>query len=128
MMTEFEINELALLANEAGNTALALYMTTVSGYLLVSYVVGAKLTRYQITLVNALFVFFAAAFTYSAAGSFKAMVFYLEELHQFKGGLDVVNTTAENIYANGMAIALIAGMIGSLGFMWNLRRGSQSDV
>ena len=127
-MNEFEISELVFLANDAGNTALALYMTTVSGYLLISYVVGAKLTRYQITLVSALFVFFATAFTYSATASFKAMVFYQEELKQLKGGLGVLSTTAEDVYANGIAVALIAGVFGSLAFMWNVRRGSQGDV
>ncbi len=126
-MNEFEIIELIFLANDAGNTALALYMTTVSGYLLVSYLAGAKLTRYQITLVNALFIFFAAAFTYSATGSFKLMVFYEKEFQQLKGGLNVLSTTAEDIYVNGIAAALIVGVFGSLGFMWNLRRGENES-
>ena len=57
-MTEFELSSLIYVANEAGNTALALYLTTLSAYLIVAYSVGEKLNKSQILFVNCLFIFF----------------------------------------------------------------------
>jgi hypothetical protein len=57
-MTEFELSTLMFVANEAGNMALALYMTAISGYLLVAYSAGSELSQKQANLINGLFVFF----------------------------------------------------------------------
>jgi hypothetical protein len=128
MMNEFNLIQVIFITNESANTALALYISIVSGYLFVAYTVGAKLTRYQITLVNALFVFFTAAFTYSATTAFMIMRFITGELRELKGGLEIINEGAENIFVSVVTIALIAGVLGSLTFMRNIRRGNQSDV
>ncbi len=43
-----------------GLTALALYLTILSGYLVAAYVVGADLDMFQVFFINAIFLFFAA--------------------------------------------------------------------
>ena len=52
-------------------TASTLYLTVVSGYLVVVYQAGKNLTRYQLLLVSALFLSFAVFFTAGTFGFFK---------------------------------------------------------
>ncbi len=42
-----------------GLTALALYLTILSGYLVVAYIAGTDLERVQVYFINTIFVFFA---------------------------------------------------------------------
>jgi len=121
-MTEFEIISLIYAANEAGNMAMALYLTTISGYLVVAYGIGAKLRRKQVVLINALFVFFSAAFTFSATTSFLSMAAYelaiAVDSEFIPEGYHLVDLT----YVGIVLVVLIAGIIGSLSFMKNIRK------
>jgi hypothetical protein len=120
-MTEFELISLIYTANEAGNMALALYLTTVSGYLIVAYSVGAKLTRGQVALTNALFVFFSFAFTFSATTSFLAMTDYERALSGSSEYLPQGYYIVDLGYTGIVIVCLSAGIIGSLLFMRNIR-------
>ena len=43
----------------AAFTALTIYITIISGYLVVAYLVGDKLSRFELIIVSTLFVFFS---------------------------------------------------------------------
>lgn len=40
-------------------TALALYLTVLSGYLVAAYIVGAELNRFQVIFINSIFLLFS---------------------------------------------------------------------
>jgi len=120
-MTEFEISSMTYVANEAANTALTLYLTVVSAYLIVAYTVGKRLTKSQLVFVNCLFVFFSIAFTYSTTVSFFAMRFYTEIQAEIADTPGEKYLYIENLFVAILAIALVLGIIGSLKFMWDVR-------
>jgi len=120
-MTEFELSTLTFVANEAGNIALALYMTAISGYLLVAYSAGSELSQKQANLINGLFVFFSTAFTYSTIVSFIAMRFYSKALNDISGFESEAFSVTENAFVVIVFLALILGIFGALVFMRNIR-------
>ena len=67
-MSEAELWELVIACNDTGLTAIVLYLTTASSYLVAAFLVGTKLTEYQVTVVSGLFVVFAGLFTYFTIG------------------------------------------------------------
>ena len=55
-MTEYELLDLVAGANDSMYDSTTLFLSLVSGYLLVAYLVGAKLTKTQATIISTLFV------------------------------------------------------------------------
>ena len=58
-MSEFEFAEAFSALISAGLSAMGLYFTAVTGYLITAYLIGARLTRSQLLIISALFVVFA---------------------------------------------------------------------
>lgn len=58
-MNQSDTIEMFWSAQEMGVNALLLYLTVISGYLVVAYVVGASLSRPQARFISAIFVAFA---------------------------------------------------------------------
>jgi len=63
-----ELTALSLKADENSMVAVSIFISVISGFLVMSYAVGAKLTRRQCALVLPLFVFFAGISAYAMAG------------------------------------------------------------
>lgn len=63
-----ELTALSLKADENSMLAVSIFISVVSGFLVMSYAIGAKLTRRQCALVLPLFVFFAGLSAYAMAG------------------------------------------------------------
>ena len=63
-----ELTALSLKADENSMIALGLFITIISGFLVMSYAIGAKLSRRQCFLLVPLFVFFAGVAAYASAG------------------------------------------------------------
>ena len=126
-MTQFELTTLIFSATETGNMALALYMTAISGYLVVAFTVGQKLSRRQVTLINTLFIFFSMAFSYSALACFSAMRIYTDQLLKISGNVPAVVGVMEVAYVLVVALGLIIGIIGAVVFMRNVRSQSAEN-
>ena len=60
-MSEYEYMDLFFTLVERAEAAGLAFLTVTSGYLIVAYLVGDKLTRAQVVLVSALFFFYATA-------------------------------------------------------------------
>ena len=102
---------------------LTLYLSVVSGYLVVAFVVGNSLSRFQATLITCFFVIFSIHFTVSAYGSFELAYLqhmkYLEYIPDAKlGPTPWINRP--------LAFFQLAGIIGCLKFMWDVRSGKDS--
>lgn len=114
-MTEHEILDNMLASFGLGLTAVVLYLTVLSSFLIVAYFAGAKLTRAQATIVIGLFVL-AAIFATWASVAFLAAARELQ----------LLQATAP-IYSRQLAphhlilpVELI-GILASLKFMWDVR-------
>ena len=92
--------------------AMSLYVTAVSGYLLVAYFVGERLTALQTAIFTCLFVFFSSFMTFGAYGFFaNANYFGLT----YGRGLAPQWTDEVCLTLQGL------GIIASLKFMWDVR-------
>ena len=117
-MTEPELVESLTAYHNLLFNVLAIYLTVTSGYLAVAYIVGAKLTSFQVLVISVLFVFFAAISTWGAFGYAMRGIDYVEPLR-------VLNP--DRIYyghpaaATLIALILTGGIFASLSFMWSIR-------
>ena len=113
-------------AQEMGVNALMLYLTVISGYLVVAFVVGAQLSRAQARFVSGVFVVFAC--------------YALWGVGQYWWSGDMARVVLESgpmgehielnaLEMNPAKIALPMGFIGIAGalkFMWDVRRQAGS--
>ena len=117
-MTEAEIVESITSYYELVVSMMGLYLTVTSGYLIVSYMVGSKLTRSQTAMVTALYVIFALITSFGVTGFFLRAADYIGPLQQANPdrgyfGVSVVITI--------ITIILIGGVFMSCKFMWDVR-------
>ena len=117
-MTEAEMIEAGTSFYELSATMLSLYLTATTGYLLVAFFVGIKLTRIQLVTISGLYLIFALISTYMAVGYGIRGISYMELVAQLNTDTELYTTNALPI---GMAICLLGGIFASLYFMWSVR-------
>lgn len=111
-MTEFETAELTFSLVGYGMTAMALYFTVVSGYLIVAYMVGEQLSRSQMVIVSSLFVVFALSLVFGSYSFFS----------QANNVGNVTNSSIEYWLAPVIGISELAGIIAAFKFMFDIRK------
>jgi len=97
---------------------LSIYLTVTSGYLIVAYLVGNKLTRFQLVIISGLYVIFAGATTYLAVGYGMRGIHYAESLRNLSPSTPLYSTDA---IPGAIAFVLLGGIVASLTFMWQSR-------
>ena len=118
-MTEYEI--LDLLASDSAQMAVqfTIYLTVMSGYLIVAYFAGGKLSTPQVAILTTLFVFATGAevwgfhLTLNHIGELTEWLSDIRPLTEYEAGID------ENGYP--WAAAMTAGIFAALYFMWSVR-------
>ncbi len=109
-------------AQDVGLAAMMMYLTVVSGYLVVAYLVGAQLARSQAVFISCVFVMFAL---YSLWGVTEYWT-SAEEARQALIELGALDKVALNHLGVNAAIPALPmgllGIAGSLVFMWDVRR------
>ncbi|MEP0200917.1 MAG: hypothetical protein ABJ084_03790 [Halioglobus sp.] len=99
---------------------LALLITLISGYLVVAYIAGAKMTRAQVTLINILYVLMSAFLIWACREmAWRAAVFEDTAYSMATGPVS-------ELYARGdVALAIISSfglaLLASFKFMWDVR-------
>jgi len=116
-MTAFEQAQLAYSLVGYGMTAMALYFTVVSSYLIIAYMVGNKLSRSQLAIVSSLFLVFAISLVFGTYSFFEAANSY--------GGSS--SDSIEYWLAPIVAVAEFAGIVAVLKFMFDIRSGSTAQ-
>ena len=120
-MTEYELLDLLAGSIDSMYDSVALYLSIVSGYLLVAYLAGTKLTWVQTGIISVLFVAGAGLqgwglLSYQLANeeymTAKAMISPLTEYQQ-----GIANSGGGKIIASVMA----TGVVAALYFMWSVR-------
>ncbi len=99
-----------LVGNASG--AMGLYLTVISGYLLVAYLVGKNLTFLQTMIITTLFIFFAGLNTI-------ATISYLNNAHFF--GSTYGAGRMPGWAASVVGICLFSGILAAVKFMWDVR-------
>ena len=99
-------------------TAFSTYITFTSGYLILCYVVGAKLTRFQAVAISLLYLFAASMCTVSAIGQQQAIAEIRKNSRTALDGLILWDMDSWNIV---MALLMGLGALMSLYFMYHSR-------
>ena len=127
-MTESDWVEMYGMAFSTGVANLAELITLMSGYLVVAYLVGKRLTRTQILVTNALYLM--SAFTVISGGFQAASDVQIarKEMALQIPQLDLLNYTIKYIYLWPSIVAIINGclIVASLIFMWQVRHPKES--
>jgi len=117
-MTEHELWELVILSQANIASLLGLYLTAASGYLVVSYLIGNKLTRMQTSLVTGLFVVFGMITTFAVNVNLIRAGFLMDFTDfTYRPPLSPAVPIMPLIVTPFLAI----GIIGCLKFMWDVR-------
>jgi hypothetical protein len=117
-MTELELVEAANSYLDLMLNAVSVYMTTVTGYLVVAYLAGEKLTRSQVTLVSALFLLMSVIATYGTWAWLLRGIGYAVKQVEVNSNLTIYGSPS---VAWVLALLLGAGILGCLKFMWDVR-------
>jgi hypothetical protein len=96
----------------ASASAMSLYLTATSGYLLVAYLRGKELTVLQTAIITTLFVFFVATNTVAA-------VSYMQNAFYF--GSTYGEGRVPSWGAGTVGTILSLGILASIKFMWDVR-------
>lgn len=121
-MTEYEILELTYSLLDSMATVFAVYLTIITGFLIVAYLIGRQLDTSQVWVINSLFVAITLVQIYSV---FNYAV-EIESLLQLKA--KVSNLTpfqqalAQQYSMYITALLMLFGVCASLYFFWNIRR------
>jgi hypothetical protein len=117
-MTEYELAD--LLASFSGDTLvyIPLFISILSGYLVVAWLVGNRLTRAQVVLINALYIAVLLLLGASWAKRVSVALSYQRELI-------AMNPRRVEVMGDWLipivTLIAIAFLIGSLKFMWDIR-------
>ena len=120
--TIYQIQALAVAMGDGMGTHISIYLTIISAYLIVSYLVADKLTTLQISIATGVYV---------VAYSFQCIVLiaYFRALSKAASRLKELSPELgaglpQQLGGNYIGLLiLIAGLIAPLWFMWSVRRG-----
>ena len=115
MMTLYELND--LVASYQGLLAqdFTIYLSILSAYLAVAYVVGARLTRVQVVAISTMFVFAGLLTVGTMLSHMVTQTEFRNEIRLMSGGES--QTTSFLI-----PVVFMLGLTFCLLFMWNVRR------
>jgi len=116
-MTEAELWGLIVEYNNTVLSTFALYLTLISGFLIVAYLVGEKLTKWQAAIVTLGFVLSTSLFTFAAYGYGSRAIFLIGQTSDpYRSGITMTYPALLAI-----VLMLVLGVIASLKFMWDVR-------
>lgn len=117
--TEAELIEAGTSLAEAGMFGISIYITVVSGYLVVAYIAGKDLERFQLFTISLLFVTFSFFAAFGSFGLIRGAV------NAFAGIDDGLGSVAQAIYVAVPYAILFVQLLGiglSLKFMSDQRK------
>lgn len=113
-IVEFILSVTAL--HETAFTALAIYLTVLSGYMVVAYSVGAELTKSQLIFINSIFLVFSIMLSFASYTYFSS-AYQLGSAYRPE-----TSPRSEGIMLLFFLIAQFAAIMGALKFMFEIRK------
>jgi hypothetical protein len=117
-MTEADLLEVATSTYGLAVDGLSFYMTVTTAYLIAVYLVGAKLTRFQMTVISTLYVIMTGVSTYALDSWLKRGVYYMAKARALDADSPIYANAAVAVI---MTATLVAGIFACLLFMWSIR-------
>ena len=112
-MTEYELVDAAGTFFDIALGSLMGYFSIFTAYLAVAYLVGSKLKRQQVTVINGLFLIMQLLMIWGTAGFFWQARGYMDQVREAPLGV---------IAPHHVALPLLSiGLIVGLKFMWDVR-------
>lgn len=117
-MSELELVEAANSSWALVISAIGLYMTVTSAYLIVAFMAGVRLTASQAGIISALYIAMASALLTALYAWVARSVYYSEKLAAIEP-----KASGSIIYEvpTVTTVMCIAGVLASLKFMWDIR-------
>lgn len=116
-MSEADVIQVIHEALLGGLGAITLYVSILSGYLVVIYMAGKELSRFQVLLISFLFVIFSLFMVFGTLAWFGAATSYA-----ITYGGDYGFEPVPLAYGYVISIAEFLGILGSLYFAFDIRR------
>jgi hypothetical protein len=117
-MTEYEILDVIVSRFSSMTEQASLYFALVSGYLIMAYLVGSRLSRLQVSVINGLYF----VWIFGIIGGYTTTVGAVVDLESALLDLERTSTRVSNtVYAYSFAVVQVAGLLASLVFMWSVR-------
>jgi len=117
-LTEYELVDLAINVQASSTASVAIFLTCTSGYLIVAWLVGARLTRAQVLLINMVFIFFQLMVAIAWGGRW-------DYYYRFMTALASIDPTFYETVSPFIVIAMgtvmLLSICGCLKFMWDIR-------
>lgn len=117
-MNEYELIEVSISVVAGGMTAVSIYLTVVSAFLIAAFMAGDRLTKGQAIITIGLFVSGAIFATYGTVEHFLTLENFQQRLVEI-GGSTTKMSGAVTAIALGTLQTL--GIMGSLKFLWDVR-------
>lgn len=114
-MTEYEIADIAASVLSNFLTSLTVFLSVVSAYVISAFAVGERLSKVQLSIVNSCFLIAAGILGYFVVALFRRFYALAQSIDIARGLIGNVDFTWP------LCLLLIAIVIGSLFFMWNVR-------
>lgn len=114
-MTEYEVADIAasVLANFL--TALTVFLSVVSAYVISAFVAGQRLTKTQLSIINLCFFVAVGILGYLVISLFRRFFGLVQSVEIERGLIGEIDFTWP------LCVLLVAMVVGSLIFMWNVR-------
>ena len=121
-MTESDLVEMLYAVYGTMNDAAVMYFTLVSAYLITSYLVGDKLSRIQLSIINGLYLLWVIGTINTNFTQLSASLTILNELHQMGSAIFTsVSSDYTRLSVVGFLLVQIGGLVASFYFMWSVR-------
>ena len=121
-MTEYEILELTYSVIDSMATVFAVYLTILTGYLVVAYLIGKQLVTHQVFVINSLFIAITGVQIYSVY----QYALEIEALLQTKEQLSPLTpfqlAMVQPVGSYLTVVLMLFGVLASLYFFMNMRR------
>ena len=117
-MTEYEIRDLMESVLSGSTSVVALVISVISAYLLVSWVVGSRLTRPQVIWINLLFITFSSMMIFRLVTGYRVAMHLQQNMLQLNA---FIGTRITPEIIAGISCIFAASVFGSLKFMWDVR-------
>ena len=116
-MTEAELLQHFWSAIENGISFTLMYISVFTGYLLMAYLVGARLTSLQCSIATGAFIVFSGWCTWGSTALLNAGWVTAIELRKTRPELTPIDVNPALV----LFVVLMIGIVGALKFMWDIR-------
>ena len=126
-MNAFEFAELSAAAMGNFLATFSVFLSVATAYLVAAYLVGRKLTTLQLSIVNGCYLISSSILGYLVAANFR--VFYIWSSSNIEGTIrQSADRPALIDFTWPLTTLLVVIVLGSLTFMYSIRRGDSDDL